>query len=209
MIADTLTYNAKQVAEWQESGDYDYNRELIGSQRNLLEWLFEKINDWLSDLFSGVSHKTEMTLYIIGGILLLLLLSWIIYKVKPRLFRREEEPVLDYTEVEDTIYGIDFSKEIADAKERGDWFEAVRLVYLDTLKHISDTGRITWQPWKTPMQYTYEMNDEALGCMTNLFVRVRYGKYEASESDVTDMEAWRESLQSAVMPAGEKGGEDE
>ena len=42
MQTDTLTYNAQQIAEWQESGDYDYNRELVGSQMNLLEWIMRK-----------------------------------------------------------------------------------------------------------------------------------------------------------------------
>ena len=156
MIADTLTYNTRQIAEWQENGDYDYNRELMGSQMNLFEWLMGKISRFIEDLFSDVSYDTKITLYIIGGVSLLLLVLWIIYKVKPKLFHSKEETTLDYIEVEDTIYGIDFSKEIEEAKERGDWFEAVRLIYLDTLKHLSDTGRIIWQPWKTPMQYTYE-----------------------------------------------------
>ena len=205
MIADTLTYNTRQIAEWQENCDYDYNRELMGSQMNLFEWLMGKISRFIEDLFSDVSYDTKITLYIIGGVSLLLLVLWIIYKVKPKLFHSKEETTLDYIEVEDTIYGIDFSKEIEEAKERGDWFEAVRLIYLDTLKHLSDTGRIIWQPWKTPMQYTYEMPDAALGKMTLQFVKVRYGKYEAREDDVRNMEAWQQSLQSI----GEKGGADE
>ena len=47
--------------------------------------------------------------------------------------------------------------------------------------------------------------DAALGKMTLQFVKVRYGKYEAREDDVRNMEAWQQSLQSI----GEKGGADE
>ena len=90
MIADTLTYNTRQIAEWQENGDYDYNRELMGSQMNLFEWLMGKISRFIEDLFSDVSYDTKITLYIIGGVSLLLLVLWIIYKVKPKLFHSKE-----------------------------------------------------------------------------------------------------------------------
>ncbi|RRD02924.1 DUF4129 domain-containing protein [Prevotella sp. OH937_COT-195] len=204
MTADTLTYNARQIAEWHESGDYEYNNELVGLQQNLLEWLMNIINRFLDKLFSGVSYETKVALYIIGSVAILLLVLWLIYKVKPNLFRRDEKTTFDYREVEDTIYGIDFAKDISAAKERGDWFETVRLVYLATLKNLSDTGRIVWQPWKTPLQYTYEMNDEFLGKMTMLFVKIRYGKYDAGEDDVRNMEKWQQLLKSA--DTGKKGG---
>lgn len=208
MTADTLVYNAQQIAEWQESGDFDYNRELVGSQMNLLEWLISVIQRFFDDLFSGVSHDTKMTLYIIGGVAISLFVLWIIYKVKPNLFRREESPTLEYKEVEDTIYGIDFARDIAAARERGDWFEAVRLMYLDTLKHLSDMGKIVWQPWKTPMQYQYEIDSVTFVKITSLFVKVRYGKYDAGEDSVREMEAWRRALYSEYS-GGKGGGGDE
>ena len=205
MQTDTLTYNAQQIAAWQESGDYDYNRELAGSQMNLLEWLMRQIDELISKLFSGVSSDTKTTLYIIGGVLIFLFILWVIYKIKPSLFRREEKSALDYKEVEDTIYGIDFDKQIGEAKDRRDWFEAVRLIYLDTLKHLSDNGKIEWQLWKTPIQYTYEMPDEALRKMTQQFVRVRYGNYEASEDNVVEMEEWQSALKKKVNNDEEGG----
>ena len=205
MQTDTLTYNAQQIAAWQESGDYDYNRALVGSQMNLLEWIMRQIDEFISKLFSGVSSDTKTTLYIIGGVLIFLFIVWVIYKIKPSLFRREEKSALDYKEVEDTIYGIDFDKQIGEAKDRHDWFEAVRLIYLDTLKFLSDKGKIEWQLWKTPIQYTYEMPDEALRKMTQQFVRVRYGNYEASEESVVEMEEWQSALKKTVGDVEEGG----
>ena len=177
MQTDTLTYNAQQIAEWQESGDYDYNRELVGSQMNLLEWIMRKIEEFMDELFSGISSDTKYT-------------------------------ELEYKEVEDTIYGIDFDSQISAAKDRKDWFEAVRLIYLDTLRFLSDNGKITWQPWKPPMQYTSEMPNDAFRDMTRQFVKVRYGNYEASEENVNEMEEWQRSLKSSFTSV-EKGGQHE
>lgn len=208
MQTDTLTYNAQQIAAWQESGDYDYNRELVGTQMNLMEWVMRQIGEFLDNLFSGVSYDLKYSLYLVGALLLVLIIVWIVNKSKPYLFRRDEKSDLDYTEVEDTIYGIDFEKEIAEAKSRKDWFETVRLIYLDTLRFLSDNGKIDWQPWKPPVQYTTELDDDTLRKMTMQFVKVRYGNYDASEENANDMEDWQRSLKSAFATQ-EKGGQHE
>ena len=48
-------------------------------------------------------------------------------------------------------------KRIADALCPTDYREAVRLLYLQTLKQLSDGKRIDWQLYKTPTQYIYEV----------------------------------------------------
>ena len=83
---------------------------------------------------------------------------------------------------EDTIYGVDFAERIADALARTDYREAVRLLYLQTLKQLSDGKRIDWQLYKTPTQYIYEVRLPAFRQMTNHFLRVRYGNFEATET---------------------------
>ena len=60
--------------------------------------------------------------------------------------------------------------------------EAVRLLYLQTLKQLSDGKRIDWQLYKTPTQYIYEVRLPAFRQMTNHFLRVRYGNFEATET---------------------------
>lgn len=89
---------------------------------------------------------------------------------------------LPYTVGEDTIYGVDFAEGIADALVRTDYREAVRLLYLQTLKQLSDGKRIDWQLYKTPTQYIYEVRLPAFRQMTSHFLRVRYGNFEATET---------------------------
>lgn len=103
------------------------------------------------------------------------------------LYYKEQLPVyFQYVTLfgfeQDTIYGVDFAERIADALARTDYREAVRLLYLQTLKQLSDGKRIDWQLYKTPTQYIYEVRLPAFRQMTNHFLRVRYGNFEATET---------------------------
>ena len=95
---------------------------------------------------------------------------------------RSPKNKLPYEIEEDTIYGVDFPGGIADALSRSDYREAVRLLYLQTLKQLSDGKRIDWQLYKTPTQYIYEVRLPAFRQMTSHFLRVRYGNFEATET---------------------------
>lgn len=56
------------------------------------------------------------------------------------------------------------------------------MLYLQTLKQLSDGKRIDWQLYKTPTQYIYEVRLPAFRQMTSHFLRVRYGNFEATET---------------------------
>lgn len=109
---------------------------------------------------------------------------------------------LAYRVEEDTIYGIDFEKEISTAMLRNEYREAVRLLYLQTLKQLSDAEKIDWQPYKTPTEYTYELKPNALRTpfreLTNRFLRVRYGNFEATEALFHEMQ----TLQREIVKGG-------
>ena len=82
---------------------------------------------------------------------------------------RSPKNALPYTVGEDTIYGVDFPGGIAEALSRRDYREAVRLLYLQTLKQLSDAERIDWQLYKTPTQYLNEVRLPAFRQLTNHF----------------------------------------
>ena len=63
----------------------------------------------------------------------------------------------------------------------------VRLTYLKTLRALSDADLIHWIPSKTPLQYVAEYEDHHLRHATLVFVRVRYGGFEATEEMADEM----------------------
>lgn len=179
---DTLVCDTAQITAWQSNPAYNYNRELITPEVNIFEWLNRQFGEFLRKIFgSRFSEQYSELIFICIAIILLLLIIWFVYRKNPGLFMRSTKSALPYSVEEDTIYGVDFPGGIADALARSDYREAVRLLYLQTLKQLSDEKRIDWQPYKTPTQYNSEVRIPAFRELTNHFLRVRYGNFEATE----------------------------
>lgn len=196
--ADTLVYDTLGISAWQAMPEYDYNRELVTPEFNLVEWL----NLWLGKLLQKIfgskfaSEYTEIVLFALFVVAILLII-WFIYMKRPELFMRSRKS-MPYRVEEDTIYGVDFTKEINAALSRNDYREAARLLYLQTLKQLSDAEKIDWQPYKTPTEYIYEVKADAMKNpfreLTNRFLRVRYGNFEATETLFGEMQALQEKI---------------
>lgn len=192
---DTLVCDTARLAAFQSDSAYDYNRELITPEINVFEWLSKQFGYFLRKIFgSRLAEEYSGLILICIVILILLLIVWFIYRKRPGLFMSSRKKALPYTVEEDTIYGVDFPKSIADAVARTDYREAVRLLYLQTLKQLSDAGKIDWQLYKTPTQYIYEMRLPAFRQMTNHFLRVRYGNFEATAELFRAMQALQEEI---------------
>lgn len=194
--ADTLVCDTAKIALWQSDPAYDYNRELITPEINIFEWISNQFWGLLRRIF-GTRFAEEYSgpILICIAILILLLIVWLVYRKRPELFMRSSKNALPYTVEEDTIYGVDFPGGIADALSRQDYREAVRLLYLQTLKQLSDAERIDWQLYKTPTQYLNEVRLPAFRQLTNHFLRVRYGNFEATEELFGVMKALQEEIE--------------
>ncbi len=199
---DTLVCDTVRIASWRSDMAYDYNRELVGSGMNVFGWINWQLGRWLERVFNtqGASDYSEIILGSIAVIILLLLL-WVVCRKRLGLFVRTPKRFSSRAAEEDTIYGVDFPKRIANALSHDDYKEASRLLYLQTLKRLTDSGRIDWQPYKTPTQYNYEVRTPAFRELTAYFLRVRYGNFEADEALFSRMR----TLQETVEKGGENG----
>lgn len=201
---DTLTCDSTRLAHWQTNPDFDYNRELVTPEVNLWEWIMHTINRWMDKLFDAVAFGTHSkVIFIIVFVLIVALLVWFIYKKKPELFMRSKKKnAPDYVVHEDNIHGIDFDAEIARALARHDYRNATRLVYLQTVKHLSDNAIINWQLYKTPTEYIYEVQREAIRTpfsrLTNRFLRVRYGNFSANLALFEEMKVLQTNTRKGV-----------
>ena len=192
---DTLVCDTVQIASWQSDPSYDYNRELMTPEINVFEWLLNQFSNILRKIFGSRFAEEYSGLILIGiAVVILLLIIWFVYRKRPELFMRSRKNALPYSVEEDTIYGVDFQKGIAEALSRSDYREAVRLLYLQTLKQLSDGGHIDWQLYKTPTQYIYEVRTPAFSELTNHFLRVRYGNFEATEPLFNKMQSLQQEI---------------
>jgi hypothetical protein len=201
---DTLVCDTTRLAYWQNNPAYDYNRELVAPDYNLIDWFGHLLNKLLRNIFGNeFAEKYSDVFFIAVFIIVIALVVWFIYKKKPELFMRNKKNATPYTVHEDNIYGIDFDKEIKKALYAKDYKNAIRFLYLQTLKHVSDNNLINWQLYKTPTEYIYEIQSEALRPLfrdlTNRFLCIRYGNYEADEQSFNKMLSLRDNIR--------KGGE--
>lgn len=204
MTVDTLIVDHAYLSEWQQQAEYAYDRELVTPEFNFWEWLWIRFGDWL-DWFFQMDPSSGISYYVKLGCILLFvcLLGFVVYKLNPRLFIGQEKVSSSYSVEDDNIEGIDFEADIAQALQSGAYREAMRLLYLQTLKRLRDEGRIDWQLRKTPLQYTYECTYPSFRLMTRAFMGVRYANETADASRFDEMR----ELQGALMTAlSEKGG---
>ena len=152
-----------------------------------LKWIGERLD---AHLDANISFYRPL-FYSICTLAFIILVWWLVHSgVLQRLLAillKEEVSIEE--EAEENIHVIDFEAEIARARSAGDYTRASRLLYLQTLKQLSDAHRIDWQPQKTPAQYTREVSGRAFLQLTNHFVRIRYGGFEADEQLFLTMEA--------------------
>lgn len=185
-MTDTLSVDTLSIAEWRAKPEFDYTVEFKGSSFSLWDWFTDKFNQIMQDLFGDTSlgYTGEIIWYVLGFGAIVAIIVYTLYRHPELLrWRRKKNAENDgYIVEEDNIYGIDFPSTIDQALKVGNYREAVRLVYLQTLRHLSDAGKIDWQPAKTPSQYLNEYNGRPFHHLTTTFVRIRYGGYDADAS---------------------------
>lgn len=195
-MTDSLQIDTLQVAQWRSDVRFDYDRELARGGENLWGWLMRNITRYFHDTMNTIlGHESTQWILIAVGVLFVGFVCWLLWKYKPGLFGRSGKmKVLDYEVAEDTIYGIDFEAAIAQALAENDYRQAMRMVYLQTLKRLSDDGAIDWQPSKTPMQYVRQVGRREFAELSRLFILVRYGNHEANESMFLQMKELRQLI---------------
>ena len=185
-MTDTLSVDTLRIAEWRTKPEFDYTVEFKGSSFSLWGWFTDRFNQIMQNLFGDISlgYTGEIIWYVLGFGAIVAIIVYTLYR-HPELLRWRSKKNAEndgYIVEEDNIYGIDFPSTIDQALKVGNYREAVRLVYLQTLRHLSDAGKIDWQPAKTPSQYLNEYTGRPFHHLTTTFVRIRYGGYDADVS---------------------------
>lgn len=209
-MKDTLVYDTKKIADYQADSRFDYNSQLDLPDYTWFDMVSRWFNRLINSIFSGKFEENVTTpVMIILFLVALGAILFFLYKKRPELFMRSKKTApLPYDVEEENIHGIDFNKEIASALDNGDHRLAIRLLYLQTLRFLSDNELIDWQIHKTPTEYLYEIRNREMKQpfreLTNHFLQVRYGNYKAT-SELFDI---MRNIQTDIQRI-KKGGADE
>ena len=199
---DPFSPDTALIHAFQRDAAFDYQRELVGGRVSLWTWLMQRLNGLLSELF-GTSTVRDIATPLIVALALLVtaLLAWLLWRNHLKFFFRSRQLETGLADADDTIYGIDFDAAVREAVSRSDYRQAVRYVYLQTLRHLSDQCLVDWQPQKTPSQYVAEYGNDDFRRLTGYFLRVRYGNFEADAGIYADAASLRDAVVRVAQPA--------
>lgn len=182
------TFSRSNLDEYKSKREFQY--EVKAKGLNAWDRFWIKFWNWVSKQFDNKGVKLSLKILfwaLVGGIM-----SFAIVKVvgmdKIRLLIRGEKSGLgEFTVSEEDIHGIDFKKAIAKAAEDKDFREAIRLLYLQSLKQLSDKSLINWAAHKTNIDYASELSQTGhlagFTQLTRFYEYAWYGEFMPAEED--------------------------
>ncbi|BAO55841.1 hypothetical protein NMS_1832 [Nonlabens marinus S1-08] len=170
----------------------DFNYEETTEEVNnifgdFFEWLFRQLGRLFGiDISPFWGTVIKWVIYALFGavaiyFLVKLLSNEKISGIRARGAKRGNEIKMDETHIEE----IDLSQFIKDAITNGNYRNAVRYLYLNSLKKLSASGKIDWDFQKTNGDYYRELKDSALKDqfkkVSYLYDYIWYGEFPIDE----------------------------
>ena len=188
------SFNPASIEKFKEDEDFQYNRH-----KEPVKSLWDRFWDWfwfkVNQILQTKSGRT--TVYTVLIVVAVAALAYFIFKVLGmdggKLFGRRAESGLDYSVGADDIHQISFDEAINDAIASGNFRLAVRLLYLQSLKKLSDKNLINWKIDKTNSDYLQEVLNNSWHSLfrqlTNKFEWVWYGEMNIGRQEFENLQA--------------------
>ncbi|GAB3640432.1 hypothetical protein GCM10027423_10680 [Spirosoma arcticum] len=190
-----------RLRELQTDRDYQYGRDVPPPENPLARfwtWLWRKISEFLSSRAYQNVWQYVMLAAIAGLVIYLLMKAEVLGFLFPQ---RAQSSQLDYENLAENIHAIDFDTAVVEAVNQRNYRLAVRLLYLQTLKRLTDADRIQYKPDKTNRQYVYELANSPLQSdfekLTRQFEFAWYGDFPIDEARFRPL---HEQFQSFTRP---------
>lgn len=182
------TLDKKALRNFSEEKDFQYI-----NTKEPAKSIWERFWSWVwwkfSQLMSTRSGRAKVWTVVI--IIALALIIFFALRVtgysKQGIFSRSEGGSIPYYNSGDDINNISFDEAISFAINKGNFRLALRLLYLQSLKLLSDKGYIEWQMNKTNSDYVYEVADKpwfrVFKSLTRKFESTWYGEMNIGKED--------------------------
>lgn len=177
--------DADHLRSLQTDHDYQYGTDAPppdNAGARFFYWIYRAILDFLrSEAYHNVWQY--VVLAAIAGLVIYLLTKVDAFRFL--LPKKALSQGLDYENLAENIHEIDFNAAIETAIGQRNFRLAVRLLYLQTLKQLTDAGKIDYKPDKTNRQYVYELVNSPIQVdfneLTRQFEFVWYGDFPVDE----------------------------
>lgn len=174
--------NALKLYEQDRNFKYTTEETALPFWDRFWHWFW----NWLRNLFDfdGPKITVPYLKYIIGALAIAIIVYGIVKYLGNdlHLFSKEAKSIaISYSVSLENIHEISFDEEIERAIGQHNYKLAVRLLYLRSLKQLSDAQLIHWQIEKTNTAYLNELSDsvqrQSFGILTRQFEYIWYGDF--------------------------------
>jgi hypothetical protein len=166
--ADTLAvqrraFDGKKLQELKEDPDLDYTQK-----PTVAESLWDRFLRWLGrfieSLFEGATETDwgKVIIYVLAVVLIAVIVMTILKVDAFRVLFFGGDARMKHQVLEENIHEMDFEKLINEAIQQSDFRRGVRLLFLYSLKLLSDKNVIQWEMGKTNHDYMAEINRQEL-----------------------------------------------
>ena len=179
-------FTPKKIERFKSDKDFDY-REPLTLAESLWDRFWEWAGHFISTLFEGATGTNwgRVLVYVAAFIgfmaVLLTLLKVNAFRVLYSGADRGHVPANIFHE---NIHEMDFDKLLQEALAQQKYREGIRLLFLHTLKLLTDKQFIEWRAGKTNHDYVEELGGELKSCFTELsfyFDHAWYGNFPVRE----------------------------
>ncbi len=181
-------FDAEQIDAIKADPEFDYERQSFSSISLvdiILAWLWNNFFKYL--LSPGTASFWEVLIYVFAFATIVYLVRQFMKNRFGQLFYKPEINSGNISALsEDNIYETDLNRLLEQAIKNQRFRNAVRLLYLISLKLLSDKNFILWKIGKTNHDYCSEIKSDLLkfkfSSLTQLYEYVWYGDFEITKS---------------------------
>ena len=178
-------FDKEAINSYKDQKEFHYDEAEIQQ----LSW-WNKFWMWfwnmVGRLFAGAASNTVSRYFFIGlGVALVIYLIVKAIGTENIFSKKSKETILPYDVITENIHQIDYETELQRLISEKKYRLAVRLLYLQALKKLSDAEIINWQPDKTNYNYLMEITQAELkqdfSKLTHQFDYIWYGDFPVDE----------------------------
>ena len=180
------------IDAYSKNKDFQYEKEKAEQPSvwdRFWDWVWSKYDDMMN---TPTGRTTMKLIYWLIGVAAVVFFGWKVIKMnRINLFTASSNNTVAYLVDDENIHLIAFDDAINDALQNGNYRLAIRLLYLQNLKILTDKNYITWLPHKTNRDYCREINlpglQRSFKNITDVFEYVWYGDFKVGREDYIEL----------------------
>jgi hypothetical protein len=205
---DTLSFqprdfNEDKLKELRADEDFNYvEAPTVGE--SLWDRFWRWVGQFIYELFGKMATTNwgNVLLYMLALVVLIVIVMAVLKVDAFRILAKGDGSAVTKGVFHENIHEMDFDALIKEAVANRDYRNAVRLVFLQSLKLLSDKQHINWQAGKTNHDYVDEVQTpdvkKGLGQLSYYFDYAWYGGFTISEMQFsrvkTIFDSWRSTI---------------